>query len=154
MRPTCAGPATRKAARRLSRPTPPTPSRSSASTSRSRRSSRAVWAACRDSSTITFTSIDQSIARGDADIGLSGIEDTPARRATLAVTVPYYEFREVLTVRTGDAGRLRTLADLAGRRVGTLGGTIAYEILLRAADASTASVPSRTTTTCIHTATC
>ena len=84
--------------------------------------------------TITFTSIDQSIARGDADIGLSGIEDTPARRATLAVTVPYYEFREVLTVRTGDAGRLRTLADLRGRRVGTLSGTIAYEILLRAAD--------------------
>src|SRR5687768_9744732 len=28
---------------------------------------------------ITFTSIDQSIERGDADIGLSGIEDTPAR---------------------------------------------------------------------------
>src|SRR5581483_7194249 len=42
---------------------------------------------------VTFTSIDQSIARGDADIGLSGIEDTPARRATLAVTMPYYEFR-------------------------------------------------------------
>ena len=30
---------------------------------------------------VTFTSIDQSIARGDADLGLSGIEDTPARRA-------------------------------------------------------------------------
>ena len=81
---------------------------------------------------IAFTSIDQSIARGDADIGLSGIEDTPARRKTLAVTIPYYEFREVLAVRTGDAGRLRTLGDLRGKRVATLGGTIAYEILLRA----------------------
>jgi polar amino acid transport system substrate-binding protein len=81
---------------------------------------------------IAFTSIDQSIARGDADIGLSGIEDTPARRKTLAVTIPYYEFREVLAVRTGDAGRLRTLTDLRGKRVATLGGTIAYEILLRA----------------------
>ena len=30
---------------------------------------------------IQFTSIDQSIDRGDAEIGLSGIEDTPARRA-------------------------------------------------------------------------
>ncbi len=29
---------------------------------------------------IRFDSIDQSVARGDADIGLSGIEDTPARR--------------------------------------------------------------------------
>jgi polar amino acid transport system substrate-binding protein len=81
---------------------------------------------------IAFTSIDQSIARGDADIGLSGIEDTAARRSTLAVTIPYYEFREVLAVRTGDAGRLRTLGDLRGRRVATLSGTIAYDILLRA----------------------
>ena len=46
---------------------------------------------------ITFTSIDQSIDRDDADIGMSGIEDTPARRATRAVTIPYYEFREVLS---------------------------------------------------------
>jgi polar amino acid transport system substrate-binding protein len=82
---------------------------------------------------ITFTSLDQSIARGDADVALSGIEDTPARRGALAVTIPYYEFREVLAVRTGDAGRFRTLADLRGRRVATLGGTIAYEIL-RAAE--------------------
>lgn len=81
---------------------------------------------------ITFTSIDQSIERGDAEIGLSGIEDTPARRAAMAPTVPYYEFREVLSVRAADAARFRTLADLRGRRVGTLGGTIAYEILLRA----------------------
>jgi polar amino acid transport system substrate-binding protein len=81
---------------------------------------------------VAFTSIDQSIARGDAEIGLSGIEDTPARRAALAVTIPYYEFREVLSVRDADAGRLRTLDDLRGRRIGTLGGTIAYEILLKA----------------------
>jgi polar amino acid transport system substrate-binding protein len=81
---------------------------------------------------IAFASIDQSVARGDADIGLSGIEDTPARRASMAATIPYYEFREVLTVRDADASRLRALADFAGRRVGTLGGTIAYEILLGA----------------------
>ena len=81
---------------------------------------------------VQFSSIDQSIARGDADIGLSGIEDTPARRASLSATIPYYEFREVLAVRDADISRFRTLADLAGHRVGTLGGTIAYEILLRA----------------------
>ena len=52
---------------------------------------------------VTFTSIDQSIERGDAEIGLSGIEDTPARRATMAPTVPYYQFREVLSVRDADA---------------------------------------------------
>ena len=81
---------------------------------------------------IRFDSIDQSVGRGDADIGLSGIEDTPARRATMAVTLPYYEFREVLSVRDADAARFGSLADLRGKRVATLGGTIAYEILVRA----------------------
>ena len=82
---------------------------------------------------VAFAQIDQSVARGDADVGLSGIEDTLTRRATMAVTIPYYEFREVLVVREADKARLRTLADLAGKKVATLGGTIAYEILLNAA---------------------
>src|SRR5262245_43394382 len=81
---------------------------------------------------VQFSSIDQSIARGDAELGLSGIEDTPARRAALSATIPYYQFREVLAVRDSDRARFRSLADLAGHRVATLGGTIAYEILLRA----------------------
>jgi polar amino acid transport system substrate-binding protein len=81
---------------------------------------------------VPYASIDQAIERGTADIGLSGVEDTPARRAAMATTIPYFAFREVLAVREADAGQLRTLADLAGRRVGTLGGTIAYEILLQA----------------------
>jgi polar amino acid transport system substrate-binding protein len=81
---------------------------------------------------VMFTSIDQSVARGDADIGLSGIEDTPTRRATMSVTLPYYEFREVLSVRDGDTTHFRSLADLHGKTVGTLAGTIAYDILLRA----------------------
>jgi His/Glu/Gln/Arg/opine family amino acid ABC transporter permease subunit len=81
---------------------------------------------------VAYASIDQSVARGDADLGLNGLEDTPARRAAMAVTVPYYEFREVLSVRTSDTARLRSLADLAGHRVGTLGGTMAYDILLAA----------------------
>ena len=81
---------------------------------------------------IAYTSLDQSAIRGDFDIGLSGIEDTPGRRAAVAASVPYYRFTEVLTVREADRERFRTLADLRGRRVATLGGTIAYEILLAA----------------------
>lgn len=81
---------------------------------------------------IAFTELDQAARRGDFDIGLSGIEDTPARRASVAASLPYYEFHEVLTVRAGDRDRIRSLADLRGRRVGTLGGTIAYETLLEA----------------------
>jgi polar amino acid transport system substrate-binding protein len=81
---------------------------------------------------IQFTSLDQSAKRGDFDIGLSGVEDIPARRQSLAASIPYYEFREVLTVRHGDRDRFRALADLKGKRVATLGGTMAYDLLLDA----------------------
>ncbi|HEX6084514.1 MAG TPA: ABC transporter substrate-binding protein/permease [Thermoanaerobaculia bacterium] len=81
---------------------------------------------------VSFAAIDQSVQRGDFDIGMSGVEDTPARRAALAASIPYYTFTEALTVREGDKGKYDELADLRGRRVGTLGGTIAYDILLDA----------------------
>jgi len=81
---------------------------------------------------VGFTTLDPAAERGDFDIGLSGIEDNAGRRARLSVTVPYYEFREVLTVRSADAARYRSLADLRGRRVATLGATGAQEILERA----------------------
>ena len=81
---------------------------------------------------VAFASIDQSVQRGDFDIGMSGVEDTPARRAALAATIPYYQFTETLTVREADKGRFKSLDDLRNRRIGTLGGTIAWDILLAA----------------------
>ena len=102
---------------------------------------------------VPYGSIDQAIERGTAEIGLSGMEDTPARRAAMATTIPYYAFREVLAVRDADAGRSAALADLKGRRVGTLGGTIAYEILLRPSR-NTDCRPFRTMTTSIRIAIC
>ena len=81
---------------------------------------------------VGFTSLDAAASRGDFDIGLSGIEDSAARRARLAVTIPYYEFREILTVRAADRSRFRTLANLRGRRVATLGATLAYDLLVAA----------------------
>jgi polar amino acid transport system substrate-binding protein len=79
---------------------------------------------------VSWDAIDQSVRRGDFAIGMSGVEDTPARRARMLETVPYYEFAEVLTVRAADRDRFRTLADLRGRRIGTLGATMAYTLLL------------------------
>jgi polar amino acid transport system substrate-binding protein len=81
---------------------------------------------------VAYAAIDQSVQRGDFDLGMSGVEDTPARRAALAATIPYYVFTEALTVREADRARIDGLEDLRGKRVGTLGGTIAYEILLDA----------------------
>ncbi len=81
---------------------------------------------------VAYAAIDQSVQRGDFDLGMSGVEDTPGRRAAFATTIPYYVFTEALTVREADRGTFDELADLRGRRVGTLGGTIAYDILLDA----------------------
>src|SRR5947209_8223632 len=81
---------------------------------------------------VSFSDIDQSVQRGDFDIGTSGVEDTPARRRRLAATIPYFEFHEVLTMRAEDRGKYSTLASLRGRRIGTLGATIAYERVLAA----------------------
>jgi len=83
---------------------------------------------------VQWSNIDQSVERGDFTLGLSGVEDTPTRRARHAVTLPYFEFREVLAVRPEDAGRIHGLADLRGRRVATLGATIAYDLLVAARD--------------------
>jgi len=85
---------------------------------------------------VQWSNIDQSVERGDFAIGLSGVEDTPARRARHAVTLPYFEFREVLAVRSEDANRIHGLADLRGRRVATLGATIAYDVLLETRDST------------------
>lgn len=79
-----------------------------------------------------FTTLDAAVVRGDFDIALSGLEDLPGRRTRLALTIPYYEFEERLTVRAADRARIHDLSDLGGRRVGTLSATLAADILTRA----------------------
>lgn len=81
---------------------------------------------------VAWASIEQSVERGDFQVGMSGVEDRPELRARHAVSIPYYEFREVLAVRPADSARFHTLQDLAGRRIATLGATGAYAILLDA----------------------
>jgi polar amino acid transport system substrate-binding protein len=79
---------------------------------------------------VAWSSIEASVERGDFDLGMSGMEDRPELRARHSVSIPYFEFREVLAVRPADRGRFRRLSDLAGRRVATLGATTAYQMLL------------------------
>src|SRR5947199_153411 len=68
----------------------------------------------------------------------AGLDGPP--RARPAVTIPYFEFREVLAVRSQDRDRVHGLADLRGRRVATLGATIAYDLLLAGRE-STGVIP-------------
>jgi polar amino acid transport system permease protein/polar amino acid transport system substrate-binding protein len=74
-----------------------------------------------------WSTLVPSLERGDFDVALNGLEDTPTRRARLRLSRPYFVYGETLAVRAGSP--LRTLADLSGRRIGTLNQTVAQELL-------------------------
>jgi polar amino acid transport system substrate-binding protein len=75
-----------------------------------------------------WSNLIPSLERGDFDIVLNGLEDTPARRTRLHLSRPYFVYGETLAVRPGSA--LRTLDELSGHRIGTLNQTVAQELLL------------------------
>jgi polar amino acid transport system substrate-binding protein len=75
-----------------------------------------------------WSNLVPALERGDFDIALNGIEDTPARRERVLLSVPYFVFGETLAVRKKSAG-VRSLDDLAGKRVGTLNQTLAHDFL-------------------------
>ena len=72
------------------------------------------------------------LARGDFDIALNGIEVADEKKRVALLSRPYYAAEERLTVRRGDATAPRTMEALAGRKVGTLPGSLAERILKRA----------------------
>ena len=76
-----------------------------------------------------YENLVQVLDRGDCDIVLNGFEPTPARRALVRFTRPYYIFQQQLSV--GPQGRdVRSLSDLVGRRVGVLGQSRSHQLLL------------------------
>src|SRR5215813_8293119 len=81
-----------------------------------------------------FAELLPLLERGDVDVVINGIEATEDRARAYALTRPYWAGPERLTVRRDDPAAPATLADLRGRRVGTLPGTLA-ERMLRAAGA-------------------
>ena len=76
---------------------------------------------------VQWSNLVPSLERGDVDIALNGLEDTPERRDRLRLSRPYFIFHEVLAVRRGAS--YRTLDDLRGKRVATLNQTYAFELL-------------------------
>jgi polar amino acid transport system substrate-binding protein len=76
---------------------------------------------------VQWSNLVPSLERGDFDVALNGLEDTPERRARLRLSRPYFIYHEVLAIRR-DAP-YRTLDDLRGKRVATLNQTYAFELL-------------------------
>ncbi|MBM4064013.1 MAG: transporter substrate-binding domain-containing protein, partial [Planctomycetes bacterium] len=76
-----------------------------------------------------YENLVQVLDRGDCDLVLNGFEPTPARRALVRFTRPYYVFQQQLSVGPGVRG-VASLADLAGQRVGVLGQSQSHQLLL------------------------
>jgi polar amino acid transport system substrate-binding protein len=74
-----------------------------------------------------WSNLVPSLERGDFDVVLNGLEDTPARRSRLRLSRAYFVYGETLAVRPGSV--LHTLEELSGRRIGTLNQTVAQELL-------------------------
>jgi polar amino acid transport system substrate-binding protein len=74
-----------------------------------------------------WSNLVPSLERGDFDIILNGLEDTPALRERILLSRPYFAFSEQLVVRRGS--HARSLAELHGHRVGTLSSSLAHAIL-------------------------
>jgi polar amino acid transport system substrate-binding protein len=70
-----------------------------------------------------------ALERGDFDVILNGLEVTEARRGRVAFSRPYFAFAAVLVVRKDDAAK--GLADMHGRRVGTLGGSLSHDFVAK-----------------------
>jgi polar amino acid transport system substrate-binding protein len=70
-----------------------------------------------------------SLERGDFDVIANGLEATDERRERILLSEPYFVYAETLTVRAGSP--IRSVFDLAGKRIGTLNQTYADDILRR-----------------------
>ena len=69
-----------------------------------------------------------ALERGDFDIAMNGIEITDDRKETISFSRPYYIYTEQLVVRK-DENKIKDINDLKGKKVGTLSGTVAQDIL-------------------------
>lgn len=74
-----------------------------------------------------WSNLVPSLERGDFDVVMNGLEATADRVDRILLSEPYFVYAETLAVRKGS--KYRKLADLKGKRVGTLNQTYAHDLL-------------------------
>jgi polar amino acid transport system substrate-binding protein len=74
-----------------------------------------------------WSNLVPSLERGDFDVAMNGLEATRERQDRILLSDPYFVYAETLAVPAGSP--VRSLFDLAGKRVGTLNQTFAHDIL-------------------------
>jgi polar amino acid transport system substrate-binding protein len=83
-----------------------------------------------------WDSLIPALERGNFDIAMNGIEIIPERAKRVLLSRPYYAYTLQLVVRK-DEQRIRSIADLKGKRVGTLAGAMAEKMLTNIGDVDT-----------------
>jgi polar amino acid transport system substrate-binding protein len=76
----------------------------------------------------TWDGLVPALERGDFDIAMNGIEITDDRKEAILFSRPYYIYVEQLVVRKEEEN-INDVNDLKGKKVGTLSGTVAQDIL-------------------------
>lgn len=75
-----------------------------------------------------WDSLIPALQRGDFDIAMNGLEITPQREEEVLFSFPYYVYTEQLVVRK-DETLIDDINDIKGKKVGTLSGAVAQDIL-------------------------
>ena len=76
-----------------------------------------------------WSNLVPSLERGSFDMIMNGLEVTDSRVGRVLFTRPYYAFAERLMARVDDRSLAPSLDALKGRRIGTLSGSLAFEML-------------------------
>src|SRR5574341_537250 len=75
-----------------------------------------------------WDSLIPALERGDYDMAMNGLEIIPEREKRVLFSRPYYIYTLQLMVRKDDE-RIKSIKDLSGRKVGTLAGAVAHDVL-------------------------
>jgi polar amino acid transport system substrate-binding protein len=75
----------------------------------------------------SWSNLVPSLERGDFDVAMNGLEDTPERRDRILLSDPYFVYAETLTVRADS--KILSVFELAGKRIGTLTASVSDDIL-------------------------
>jgi polar amino acid transport system substrate-binding protein len=75
-----------------------------------------------------WDSLIPALERGDYDMAMNGLEITPEREKRVLFSRPYFVYTLQLMVRR-DEENIKGIHDLPGKKVGTLAGAVAHEVL-------------------------
>lgn len=79
-----------------------------------------------------WLALHDALEAGRCDVLMNGFEVTEERAKVARFSLPYFRFGQQIVVRRAEAAGIRSLADLAGRRVAVLNGSQSVDVLREA----------------------